>query len=59
MTDTDVRGFVTRPRLDWRGVDKFRLREGRIIEERVYIHTVILRAARAGRHRDRRCGCNK
>jgi len=35
-------------RLDWRGIDKFRLRDGRIAEERVYMDTGPLRAARAG-----------
>lgn len=35
-------------RMDWRGVDKFRLRAGRIAEERVYFDTAHLRAARAG-----------
>ncbi|HEX7967863.1 MAG TPA: nuclear transport factor 2 family protein [Stellaceae bacterium] len=35
-------------RFDWRGVDKFRLKEGRIIEERVYMDTAPLRAARTG-----------
>jgi ketosteroid isomerase-like protein len=35
-------------RLDTRGVDKFRLREGRIIEERVYTDTAALRALRRG-----------
>lgn len=34
-------------RLDWRGVDKFRLRDGRIVEERVYMDTAMLRAARS------------
>jgi len=34
-------------RIDWRGVDKFRLREGRIAEERVYMDTAVLRAARS------------
>ncbi|MEA2813326.1 MAG: hypothetical protein QOI93_1023, partial [Rhodospirillaceae bacterium] len=34
-------------RVDWRGVDKFRLREGRIAEERVYMDTAALRAARS------------
>jgi ketosteroid isomerase-like protein len=33
-------------RIDWRGVDKFRLREGRIVEETVYMDTAALRAAR-------------
>ena len=32
--------------IDWRGVDKFRLRAGRIAEERVYMDTAALRAAR-------------
>jgi ketosteroid isomerase-like protein len=32
----------------WRGVDKFRLKEGRILEERVYTDTAPLRAARSG-----------
>lgn len=35
-------------RFDWRGVDKLRLKEGKIIEERVYMDTAPLRAARAG-----------
>lgn len=35
-------------RFDWRGVDKFRLREGRIVEERVYTDTAPLRAAAKG-----------
>jgi ketosteroid isomerase-like protein len=35
-------------RFDWRGVDKFRLREGRIVEERVYMDTAPLRARRSG-----------
>ena len=35
-------------RFDWRGVDKFRLRDGRIIEERVYTDTAPLRAAARG-----------
>src|SRR5688500_11629379 len=33
---------------DWRGVDKFRLRDGRIEEERVYMDTAPLRAAATG-----------
>ena len=33
-------------RFDWRGVDKFRLRDGRIAEERVYMDTAAMRAAR-------------
>lgn len=35
-------------RVDWRGVDKFRLRDGRIVEERVYADTAPLRAAAKG-----------
>jgi ketosteroid isomerase-like protein len=35
-------------RFDWRGVDKFRIKGGRIIEERVYTDTAPLRAARSG-----------
>jgi ketosteroid isomerase-like protein len=35
-------------RLDWRGVDRFRLKEGRIVEERVYLDTAPLRALRTG-----------
>lgn len=33
---------------EWRGVDKMRLRNGRIIEETVYMDTAPFRAARAG-----------
>ena len=39
---------VSGKRFDWRGVDKLRLKEGKIIEERVYMDTAPLRAARAG-----------
>jgi ketosteroid isomerase-like protein len=35
-------------RFDWRGVDKLRLCDGRIVEERVYMDTAPLRAARTG-----------
>ncbi|SDR61465.1 Ketosteroid isomerase-related protein [Rhizobiales bacterium GAS191] len=35
-------------RFDWRGVDKFRLKGGKIMEERVYMDTAPLRAARTG-----------
>jgi ketosteroid isomerase-like protein len=35
-------------RFDWRGVDKFRLAGGKIMEERVYMDTAPLRAARGG-----------
>jgi ketosteroid isomerase-like protein len=40
--------IVNGARFDWRGVDKFRIKEGRIIEERVYTDTAPLRAARSG-----------
>jgi len=40
--------FANGRRLDWRGVDKLRLSGGRILEERVYMDTAPLRAARAG-----------
>src|SRR5207248_7364341 len=35
-------------RFSWRGVDKFRIKAGKIIEERVYTDTAPLRAARSG-----------
>jgi ketosteroid isomerase-like protein len=35
-------------RLEWRGVDKFRIKAGRIAEERVYSDTAPLRAFRSG-----------
>ena len=35
-------------RFDFRGVDKFRLRDGKIVEEVVYADTAPLRAARTG-----------
>ena len=35
-------------RFEWRGVDKFRIREGKIAEERVYSDTAPLRAFRKG-----------
>lgn len=40
--------FVGGRRLDFRGVDKFRLRDGKIIEEVVYADSAPLRAARTG-----------
>jgi ketosteroid isomerase-like protein len=40
--------IINGARFDWRGVDKFRLRAGKIIEERVYTDTAPLRAARSG-----------
>lgn len=40
--------IINGARFDWRGVDKFRLNAGKIIEERVYTDTAPLRAARSG-----------
>ena len=40
--------IVNGARFDWRGVDKFRLLNGKIIEERVYTDTAPLRAFRKG-----------
>ena len=40
--------IVNGRRFDWRGVDKFRIREGKVIEERVYCDTAPLRAFRSG-----------
>jgi len=40
--------FVGGRRFDFRGVDKFRLRDGKIVEEVVYADTAPLRAARTG-----------
>jgi ketosteroid isomerase-like protein len=39
-------------RFDWRGVDKFRLRDGKIVEERVYTDTAPLRAVAKGERLD-------
>lgn len=41
--------FVGGRRIDFRGVDRFRLREGRIVEEVVYADTAPLRAAASGK----------
>lgn len=40
--------FAGGRRFEWRGVDKLRLREGKIVEECVYTDTAPLRAARTG-----------
>ena len=40
--------LIAGKRFDWRGVDKLRLEAGKIIEERVYMDTAPLRAARTG-----------
>jgi len=39
---------VNGTRFGWRGVDKFRIKQGKIIEERVYSDTAPLRAFRKG-----------
>ena len=41
-------GFADGKRFDFRGVDKFRLRDGKIVEEIVYADTAPLRAALKG-----------
>jgi hypothetical protein len=40
--------IINGARFDWRGVDKFRIKQGKIIEEVVYTDTAPLRAARSG-----------
>ena len=40
--------IVNGARFDWRGVDKFRIKAGKITEERVYCDTAPLRALRTG-----------
>jgi ketosteroid isomerase-like protein len=40
--------IINGARFDWRGVDKFRIRNGKIAEERVYSDTAPLRALRSG-----------
>jgi ketosteroid isomerase-like protein len=40
--------FIDGKRMAYRGVDKFRFRDGKIIEERVYMDTAPLRALRGG-----------
>jgi ketosteroid isomerase-like protein len=40
--------IINGARFDWRGVDKFRIQGGKIIEEVVYTDTAPLRAARSG-----------
>jgi len=44
--------IVNGQRFSWRGVDKFRIRNGRIIEETVYCDTAPLRARRSGEARE-------
>jgi hypothetical protein len=40
--------YIAGKRFDWRGVDKIILRDGKILEERVYTDTAPLRALRSG-----------
>jgi len=40
--------IINGDRFSWRGVDKFRLKAGKIIEEVVYCDTAPLRALRTG-----------
>ena len=40
--------IINGDRFSWRGVDKFRLKAGKIIEEVVYCDTALLRALRTG-----------
>jgi ketosteroid isomerase-like protein len=40
--------LINGTRFSWRGVDKFRFKNGKIIEERVYCDTAPLRALRSG-----------
>lgn len=40
--------FIDGKRFAYRGVDKFRIRDGKIAEERVYMDTAPLRASRGG-----------
>jgi ketosteroid isomerase-like protein len=48
MIEWQTTRVINGARFDWRGVDKFRIKAGRIIEERVYTDTAPLRAARSG-----------
>ena len=48
IIEWQTRRIVNGGRFDWRGVDKFRIRAGKIIEERVYCDTAPLRALRSG-----------
>ena len=48
MIEWQTTRIVNGARFDWRGVDKFRLNAGKIIEERVYSDTAPLRAFRKG-----------
>jgi hypothetical protein len=48
MVEWQTSRFIAGKRFDWRGVDKITLRDGKIIEERVYTDTALLRALRGG-----------
>jgi len=48
MIEWQTTRIVNGIRFDWRGIDKFRIKNGKIIEERVYCDTAPLRALRSG-----------
>ena len=48
MIEWQTTRLVNGARFSWRGVDKFRIKAGKIIEERVYCDTAPLRALRTG-----------
>jgi ketosteroid isomerase-like protein len=48
MVEWQCTRVIAGQRFDWRGVDKLRLKAGKIVEERVYMDTALLRAARSG-----------
>ena len=48
MIEWQTTRIVNGARFDWRGVDKFRIKGGKIIEERVYSDTAPLRALPSG-----------
>ncbi len=52
MLEWQTNRFVNGRSFSFRGVDKLKLRDGRIIEERVYTDTAPLRALRDGRALD-------
>ena len=48
MLEWHTSHLVEGKRFDWRGIDKLRLKSGKIIEERVYADTALLRAGHTG-----------
>ena len=48
IVEFQVTRVLSGQRFDWRGVDKFRLKDGLITEEWVYMDTALIRALRAG-----------